>query len=103
MRWNVSSLPNGDALAAYLPKFFSLQAGVVMQSTTREEPGYAATTDKDGVIEIEYNGLADLMIALGDLLADGPPTETREHLGQPVSGLPAGLRLAGRRPDRRRA
>ena len=79
MHWNVNRTPGGELLAAYLPGYFSLTDGVPIQAATMDDPGYRATTGEDGTVAIDFTGMADLMIALGDLLTDGPPKEPREH------------------------
>jgi len=80
MRWNVSQLPGGELLSAYLPGTFSLEEGSSLQGHCVERSGYRLRpgTAAGGVI-IEYAGLSDLMMALGDLITEGPPTAVREQ------------------------
>jgi hypothetical protein len=80
MRLNVAQVPAGEMLAAYLPGCFSLSEGPAVEAAAGDVPGYAATARDDGSVAIAFAGMADLMIALGDLLAEGPPTPTREHV-----------------------
>ncbi len=80
MRLNVAQVPVGEMLAAYLPGCFSLSEGTVVEATADDIAGYATTPRDDGSLTIAFAGMADLMIALGDLLAEPLPVEPRRHV-----------------------
>jgi hexosaminidase len=78
--------PWSKDLARLLPEAFSLTQGRPVLLSPGLETGYAVALEEDG-LHIAYNGIDDLMLALGDTLAGTLPADGAKDLPYDFRGI----------------